>query len=205
MRDTCTAGGDSEFLLRYLTSWLTLPHSRCRPVDGPPGQGDSGGAYGRRSLRKKRRKCRSGDSQSSRGLNSLYRVIALRNQALADLNRDLETLVGERTWRRFPRRTSVSRQEAGRTGVCPVAVETDPDALAGFGKATQSRYPPLHEPGPRSSKAIRVPTWSSMPTTTVTHWNRACAAVTGVPASEMIGTRRQWAAFMPPSDLSSRT
>ena len=29
----------------------------------------------------------------------------------------------------------------------------------------------------------------------VTHWNRACAQLTGVPATEMIGTNTQWRAF----------
>jgi len=31
----------------------------------------------------------------------------------------------------------------------------------------------------------------------VTHWNRACEVVMGLPASEMIGTRDQWRAFYP--------
>jgi PAS domain S-box-containing protein len=31
----------------------------------------------------------------------------------------------------------------------------------------------------------------------VTHWNRACAAVTGVPTAEVVGTRNQWRAFYP--------
>lgn len=31
----------------------------------------------------------------------------------------------------------------------------------------------------------------------VTHWNRACAALTGVPAAEMIGKSEQWRAFYP--------
>ncbi len=31
----------------------------------------------------------------------------------------------------------------------------------------------------------------------VTHWNRACAALTGVPAREVIGTSQQWRAFYP--------
>lgn len=31
----------------------------------------------------------------------------------------------------------------------------------------------------------------------VTHWNRACAVLTGVPADEMIGTSDQWRAFYP--------
>jgi PAS domain S-box-containing protein len=30
----------------------------------------------------------------------------------------------------------------------------------------------------------------------VTHWNRACAAVTGVPTAEVVGTRNQWRAFI---------
>lgn len=31
----------------------------------------------------------------------------------------------------------------------------------------------------------------------VTHWNRACAVMTGVPAEEIVGTREQWRAFYP--------
>ena len=31
----------------------------------------------------------------------------------------------------------------------------------------------------------------------VTHWNRACAVLTGVPAAEMIGRTEQWRAFYP--------
>jgi diguanylate cyclase (GGDEF)-like protein/PAS domain S-box-containing protein len=31
----------------------------------------------------------------------------------------------------------------------------------------------------------------------VTHWNRACAALTGTPPSEIIGTRQHWRAFYP--------
>ncbi|MCD4776618.1 MAG: PAS domain S-box protein [Candidatus Aegiribacteria sp.] len=30
---------------------------------------------------------------------------------------------------------------------------------------------------------------------TVTHWNRACESLTGIPANEMIGTGKQWSAF----------
>lgn len=31
----------------------------------------------------------------------------------------------------------------------------------------------------------------------ITHWNRACAALTGVPAESVLGTREQWRAFYP--------
>ncbi len=29
----------------------------------------------------------------------------------------------------------------------------------------------------------------------VTHWNKACEALTGIPASQMVGTKKQWSAF----------
>jgi two-component system NtrC family sensor kinase len=42
-----------------------------------------------------------------------------------------------------------------------------------------------------------VPTFVIDASHTVTHWNRACAVVTGVPASEILGTHQQWAPFYP--------
>lgn len=40
-----------------------------------------------------------------------------------------------------------------------------------------------------------VPTFVIDADHTVTHWNAACALVTGTPASAVVGTRRPWAAF----------
>ena len=42
-----------------------------------------------------------------------------------------------------------------------------------------------------------VPTFVIDAGHTVTHWNKACAAVTGVATDEVVGTRRQWAPFYP--------
>lgn len=42
-----------------------------------------------------------------------------------------------------------------------------------------------------------VPTFVLDQKHVVTHWNKACAALTGVPAAEVVGTRRQWSAFYP--------
>lgn len=42
---------------------------------------------------------------------------------------------------------------------------------------------------------VPIPTFVIDADHRVTHWNRACALVTGVVAAEVVGTRRQWAAF----------
>jgi two-component system NtrC family sensor kinase len=40
-----------------------------------------------------------------------------------------------------------------------------------------------------------VPTFVIDASHRITHWNRACALITGAPAAELIGTNRQWAPF----------
>ncbi len=40
-----------------------------------------------------------------------------------------------------------------------------------------------------------VPTFVIDNRHTITHWNKACENLTGVPASEVIGTKKQWSAF----------
>jgi len=42
-----------------------------------------------------------------------------------------------------------------------------------------------------------VPTFVINAAHRITHWNKACAEVTGVPAAEMLGTNRQWYPFYP--------
>jgi PAS domain S-box-containing protein len=42
-----------------------------------------------------------------------------------------------------------------------------------------------------------VPTFVISAEHVVMHWNKACEAITGVPAAEMVGTRRQWRPFYP--------
>lgn len=44
-------------------------------------------------------------------------------------------------------------------------------------------------------EGITIPTFVINKNHIVTHWNQACANITGVPADEVIGTRQQWRAF----------
>ena len=44
-------------------------------------------------------------------------------------------------------------------------------------------------------ECITIPTFVINTAHITTHWNQACANITGVPAAEVIGTRQQWRAF----------
>lgn len=44
-------------------------------------------------------------------------------------------------------------------------------------------------------EGLTIPTFVIDKNHIVTHWNQACAKITGVPAAEVIGTRQQWRAF----------
>lgn len=46
-------------------------------------------------------------------------------------------------------------------------------------------------------EGITIPTFVINKDHITTHWNQACANMTGVPAAEVIGTRQQWRAFYP--------
>ncbi|HIJ90475.1 MAG: ATP-binding protein [Desulfobulbaceae bacterium] len=56
----------------------------------------------------------------------------------------------------------------------------------------------LLESGERLSQILQassIPTFVIDENHTITHWNKACAVMTGLPASEMVGTQNQWKAF----------
>jgi len=56
----------------------------------------------------------------------------------------------------------------------------------------------LQESERRLKKAIEgnpIPTFIIDNNHTITHWNKACEILTGFPASEVVGTKKQWSAF----------
>ena len=56
----------------------------------------------------------------------------------------------------------------------------------------------LLESGERLSQILQgssIPTFVIDENHTITHWNKACAVMTGLTASEMVGTQNQWKAF----------
>ncbi len=196
MRDTCTAGGDSEFLLRYLTSWLTyhilgVDQSMARQVKAIRAGRTAAEAF----ASEKEGNADPATASLLEALNSLYRVIALRNQALADLNRDLETLVGERTQALSEANVRLERERGELASALETVETTQSRLLDSERRRNLDTHRYMKQLLAQIVEGDPVPTLVIDASHCVTHWNRACAAVTGVPASEMIGTRRQWAAF----------
>jgi len=196
MREVNLGAGDTEFLLRFLTNWLAyhilgIDQAMTRQL---------------RSIRQGLTPAEAYDKESGNkadpataslldALNSLYRVIASRNHALVELNRSLELRVAERTRDlQTANEQLVYEHEGLRVALAEV-------------KSTQLRL--VESERKRSLEAKRhmelflaqivdgdpVPTLVINAEHKVTHWNKACAAVTGASAEAMIGTNRHWAPF----------
>ncbi|MBI2306203.1 MAG: PAS domain-containing protein [Rhodocyclales bacterium] len=161
MRQTLVGADDAEQLLRFLTAWLAhhildIDQSMVRQIRAIRAGTSPEQAY-------QAERARLGDPTSARlldAMNSLYRLIAARNDALLAMNRKLEL------------------ENTART-----------EALGA-----------LHDLELYLSQIIEgdpVPTFVIDANHCITHWNRACAQITGKPAEEMIGSNRQWAPFYP--------
>jgi diguanylate cyclase (GGDEF)-like protein len=89
--------------------------------------------------------------------------------------------------------------DSGYLAMLPVLL---PDVVRNYGErlARLRAEEEVRESRERLAQIVEgfsVPTFVIDKDHVVTHWNRACANITGVPASEVIGTRNQWRAFYP--------
>ncbi|WP_265949892.1 ATP-binding protein [Dechloromonas sp. A34] len=198
MREINLGTGDSEFLLRFLTNWLAYhilgtDQAMTRQVHNIRRGLTPAKAY----EAERANKADPATANLLDALNSLYRVIASRNHALVDMNRSLEQRVAERT----RDLTAANEQLVVEHHELKRAMETV--------KSTQMRL--IESEHKRSLEAKRhmelflaqivdgdpVPTFVINAEHKVTHWNKACAAITGTPAALVVGTSRHWAPFYP--------
>jgi hemerythrin-like metal-binding protein/PAS domain S-box-containing protein len=164
-------------LVNYLTAWLAqhilgMDQSMARQINAIRAGSSAAAAYAAEDAHVP-------DPATSSMLDAmaaLFRIISERNDALDEANRSLEAKVAERT-----------------------------DALR------ESNRKLLESEHRRSSEARRhlqhflsqiidgdpVPTLVIDAEHRITHWNKACAAICGLPAEQMVGSCEQWKAFYP--------
>lgn len=198
MRQVSLGADDTESLLRFLSNWLAyhilgIDQGMTRQIKNIRQGMTPADAYALENTRV----ADPATASLLDAVNSLYRVIASRNQALVDLNLSLEQRVNERTLDlQAANERLVSEHEALKAALATV-------------KSTQMRL--IESEHKRSLEAKRhlelflaqivegdpVPTLVINAKHKVTHWNKACAQVTGVAAEAMVGTNRQWSPFYP--------
>lgn len=198
MRNDAQLGCDLEHLLNFLTAWLAqhilgMDQSMARQIRAIRNGQNATEAY-----EAEKRLSHDPVTASMLGaMGSLYRIISTRNDALAKLNRSLETQVDDRT-RQLSEANSRLKAEHEQLHLAMQQL-----AL------TQKKL--LESEHRRSLEAKRnlerflnqiidgdpVPTLVIDATHRVTHWNKACAKISLMPAEQMLGTRDQWKAFYP--------
>jgi hemerythrin-like metal-binding protein len=198
MREVTTGPTDTEFLLRFLTNWLAyhilgIDQSMARQV-----KAIRAGATATEAFEIERSIVTDPATASLLdALNSLYRVIASRNQALVDLNLRLENLVEERTKALSDANAQLVHEHAELKVALSTVENTQRQLLDSERRRALDAHRYMQQLLAQIVDGDPVPTLVIGADHKVTHWNKACEAITGVPASEMIGTRRQWAAFYP--------
>lgn len=196
MRDM-GAGTDVSFVLRFLTNWLAYH------ILGT----DQAMARQIRAIREGLTPAEAYEAESGRvsdpamsslldALNSLYRLLAGRNQALLELNRDLESRVAERTSELSNANRQLAEEGVKLRETLATLETTQRELVESERKrASLSAQRAMQQLLSQIVDGDPVPTLVLNADHVVTHWNKACAALTGVPAAEMLSTQRHWAPF----------
>ncbi|MCK6391171.1 MAG: PAS domain-containing protein, partial [Azonexus sp.] len=197
-REAMAAGGDFRHLINFLTRWAThhilgMDQSAARQIRLIQQGHDPRHAY----FEQRPPANEVPTASMLDAMSSLYRIIAERNDALDQANQRLESQVQART----EALSESNRQLRAEHQALRDAIQ----AL----ESTQKRL--LESEHKRANEARRhlqfflsqiidgdpVPTLVIDAEHRITHWNKACATISGLQADDMIGTREQWRAFYP--------
>lgn len=196
MREFSGAGSGTEDLLRFLTSWLAhhilgIDQAMARQIRKIRAGEQAEAVY----LEEKKRADDPTTSSLLDAMKSLYRLIAVRNDSLQKLNENLENQVLERT-QELSKTNSVLLQEKAHLKSAMAQVEITQKKLF---ESEHKR----NEAGKRHMELFLaqiidgdpVPTFVIDAKHRVTHWNRACAAISGQASGDVVGTDLQWRPF----------
>lgn len=191
MRSISGPATGMEDLLRFLTSWLAhhilgIDQAMARQVRKIRAGGSAETAY----LEEAKRAADPTTSSLLAAMSSLYRVIAARNDSLQQLNESLESNLAERT------QDLLKEQEQLKIAMNQIAV-TQKKLLESEHKRSEAAKRSMEAYLAQIIDGDPVPTFVIDANHRITHWNRACSIISGLPASEMVGTTHQWKTFYP--------
>lgn len=189
---------DQEFLLRFLSSWLAhhilgMDQSMARQIR----KIRAGVAPALAFEEEKGKVADPAMASLLAGMNTMFRLIAARNDELQQANATLEEQVKART-----EALSLSNQqllvEQGRLQLAMKQVElTQRKLLESEHLRAEASKRNMAQLLSQIIDGDPVPTFVIDAVHRVTHWNRACAVISGMPASAMVGTLDHWKAFYP--------
>ncbi len=199
MRAVSSGPSDIEYLLRFLSNWLAYhilgtDQAMVRQFRDI----ESGLTPAEAYAAEEGRLADPATGSLLDALNGLYRVLGRRNQVLVDLNRQLEERVERRTAelqqsnRRLTEEDAKLKEMLARLEATQQQLVESERKRAALGaqRSLQQMLAQIVDGDP-------VPTLVINASHQVTHWNKACAVVTGLEAAEMVGRSRHWAAFYP--------
>jgi len=192
--------GDLEFLLRFLSSWLAhhilgMDQSMARQIR----KIRSGMTPAQAFEEEKSMVADPATTSLLNGMNAMFRMIAAHNDELEKSNATLEAQVAGRT----QALTQTNEQllvEQGRLKLAMQQVElTQKKLLESEHRRAEASRRNMQQLLAQIIDGDPVPTFVVDANHRVTHWNQACAMISGLPAADMVGTNEQWKAFYPVS------
>jgi hemerythrin-like metal-binding protein/PAS domain S-box-containing protein len=187
-----------EFLLRFLSHWLSyhilgMDQTMARQIRRIRAGMTPAAAYAAER-----------DEQSDPAtaslldaLHGLYAVITQRNQELHGFNQTLERQVAERTQALQTSNTRLQREQDELKTALATVEQTQKRLIESEHRRAQEAKRYMEQLLAQIVDGDPVPTLVIDAEHRVTHWNRACATITGIPAGQMIGSDRHWSAFYP--------
>ncbi len=198
MQEHSIHGQGIEDLLQFLTGWLVhhilgMDQSMARQIAAIAQGVSPEAAYATEQTRFSD----PGSSSLLDAMQALYRLIAHRNDALQTLNASLEQQVAERT-AALTQANQQLQQEHLQLQLAMRQVEITQKKLleSEHRRAIESKRQ-LERFLAQIIDGDPVPTLVIDARHRITHWNQACALISGLPAAKMIGTNEQWQAFYP--------
>jgi two-component system NtrC family sensor kinase len=196
MSEFPSAGRGVDHLLRFLTSWLAqhilgIDQSMARQIRRIRTGVSAEAAY----LDEQQLKVDPATASLIEAMNALYGVIAARNDSLFELNRGLERQVAARTQALSLANEQLTHdRESLKVAIGRVQV-TQKKLLESEHKRAEATKRNMEQYLAQIVDGDPVPTFVIDANHRITHWNKACALISGLDASAMVGTDQHWKPF----------